>query len=589
MGLFTAACLFRDDPRAPAWRESAICWLLDSGMTPLDRVSSRVLSDGKPIGSKVGHITIQPDFTAENHGIVHPDYLGAPLAYRAQFILFSKLAGDTGEIPGIFINWDNIYNKVFKVCASADGGVVPIQSQDWWYYRIGMLNIHIATKLLFDDRHAALLEKKCLHVLETTQAGHDNGTFIDNEPDKCIVSNDFQTLTDMEPSFCSALAVAWLWYMVGGEGVTPVNCEEYEADICRVKHYPHGGTVLQRTKDAFNAFSYRNSAIAFSLPKDKLWTITVPPCSTFGAMKFKDDCSEDYGLSNQDTIRYVENLRVYDDIDTFAAAASINRGLGKARQDVAFVSLPDGVAVYFSRVKAVKDCSIESYTSGLTGVRNEYYKLMPEFAKGYRNIYVDDREPVKMEGYIGGEDIITDFGKARFVAIDDKISYILHGGNNVRYISHHHYPKWKGIEDFLVLNYMENVEMKAGDELPLYVQVCLPNENIEKAREKRLYVSCGGNTDGVILGDRFIFSSLLPSEGLSETSFRIEAGEVPLFEGSVSFRDGIYTHSQTLPVRGCGVRTALAKVKTDRNFDAVVLPCGNTLIRFEGENTYHSL
>jgi len=501
------------------------------------------------------------------------------------------LSGDE-ELPGIRRNWENIYNNAFKLWAGADGGAIPIQSQDWWYYNgFSLLNLHTLFRLWFDDPYAAYLEHRLIDTLETTQAGHERGTFIDKDPDSCVVSSDCQTMRDMEPSVCHYTLYSYLHHLCFGEGVKPATKEEFEEHTNRVHHYPFGGSVVHRTPHAFSAFSYRNNALAFTLPEDKLWTITTPPASGFGVMQFKDGCPDNPGWSNQDIICHTDNLRVYKDIDTFSASMTIDRGLGRVRQDVSFVTLPDGTAVYFRRVKALKACEIRSFTSGLVGVRNEYFQYLPDCAKGYRFLFINDEKGEKMEGYIGGEDVLHDYSGVKYAAIDDKIAYLLHGSNAVRYVSHHNYPKWKGVEDYLVLDYYENLQLNEGDQLPLFTAVHLPNRDITEA--KNLYgqfsVSISGTADAVRVGDMLIYSSLQETAGEIEVKFTYTEGEIPLFMGHTSFKDGIYTWKKSVPVRGCGYLQAVTTIPSDRYFDAVVLSDESVLIRYENEVNYHIL
>jgi len=591
IGIMAAVSMFPDDPRAEKWREGGLRWLLDSGMTPLDMVSSEKLEDGTALRSRIDHIVLHPDYTTENHTMVHPNYLGATLSFRAMTTLLC-LMSDAKFLPGIFYNWEKIYNIAFKFWSGADGAAIPIQSQDWWYYQVhGTLAMHVATRLLFHDPHSALLEQKCIDTFEKTQAGHINGTIYDDHPEKCIISNDFQNLADMEVGTCLSCAYAYLWHMCLGEGVAPALDEKFEEDVDGVRNYPYGGSVVHRSSDAFSTFTYRNVGLAFVLPKDKLWTVTVPPCSTFGEMKFKGGCPENEGWSNQTTIRRMDDVRVYDDLDTYAAALTMDRGLGQVQQDVSFVSLPDGRAVYFQHVFAKKDCEIDTFTSGLVGVRNENFPYMPEYAKGYHMLYVDDLAPEKMEGYVGGEDVLHDYKGASCVTIDDKISYLVRGSNGVLYREHHNYPKWKGIEDYLVLNHYETLKLAAGESLPVFTAVFLPNTDHDAAKRQNetLIVSCGGNADGVILDDTLVYATTQPTQGILEAKFTLCAKEVPLYAGEVSFRDGVYTWRMSGKARDCGYLTAAAKVCACRNFDAVVTLDGTTLIRYEGEESYCAL
>ncbi len=586
LGISAAAYIFHDDPRAEKWKEAALRWMLDSTNRSLDLFSEEILPDGRPLRSVIGHLTLHPDFTAENHGFVHPVYMNTPFEYRITMGLFSMLSG-AGEFPGLRHNLKNIYDSTFRYWSADDGGMLPIQSQDWFYYRIeNYLSAHTMMRLLYDDPYAAYLEERCFETFEKTQAGHPNGTFIDNEPEKCVL-NPTQAMDEFEPTLAVFLVNIYLWHMCLGSGIAAVTREEFEKGTAAVKNYPFGGTAIQRTVDSFSCFSYRNKGVLAVFPKDNLWTITVPPSSTFGKLQFADDCKGRRGISNQAIIHEMKDVQIYDERDSYSASAWIDRGYGRIRQNVAFVSLPDGRGVYFQRVKAMEDCVISSFTSGLTGIRNELYTHLGNRAKGYRDLYINDAVPERMRGYIGGEDIVHDFSDVKYAAVDDKISYLLYGSGSVRYTEHHNYPSWKGIEDFLVLNQYENITLHAGESLPRFILVYLPNRDITEAAAayKNATVSEEGGMDAVILDDILVWS-IYGNDIPKSADFVWDKGEVPLFEGVCSLKNGKYSWTCRVKPKDGGYRVAAKKIRSDRDFDAVVLPDGEILIRYEGESSY---
>lgn len=590
LGIYTAAAMFRDDPRAKGWRDSAINWMLDMAVTPMDMVSGKKIEDGSSLRRHIDHITIHPDYTTENHAVVHPGYLNAPTIFRSVMHLFSMLSG-AEELPGLRHNWNNIYKNVFKILASEDGNFIPVQSQDWWYFlTYENLCTHAASNVLFLDPEAAYMEQNTIDTLAKAQAGHQYGTFLNNDPENCIIT-DSQRLSDWEDAVSSCISYVYLLHFCCGSGASPATKEQYEESADEVRNYPFGSTAVQRLADSMAVFSYRNSAQAMVFPEDKLWTITAPPCSTFGEMRFAGGCPEDEGLSNQGIIRTTKNAKIYDE-SNLAARTTILRGLGKIQQDAAMVVLPGGNTVIFQRVKALEDCEIKQFSNGLVGIRNDCFKNFPEHAPGYRMLSINDAPAIRMDGYDdGSEDVIHDFKAVTSAAIDKKIAYLLHGSNGVRYVSHHKYPKWKGIEDFLVLNCYEGLSLHAGDTLPKFIMVCLPNKGIADANtlKQKFYVSDEGNTDAVILGNTLAYSVINSSNETICASFTLNSKEVPLFEGQNSFKDGVNTWMASGNSKVCGYRSAVQTVAGDRNFDAVVLPDQTVLIRFDGESAYHTV
>lgn len=592
-GIAVAAHMFPDDSRAEKWKHASVNWMLGSAGLPTDRYDSSRLSDGTILRERLTYITFHPDFTTENHGVVHPDYMLAAISFRVRTNLFTLLSGEE-EYPGLRCNWKEIYDKTLKVWAAEDGGAVPVQSQDWWYYKTSYsLTAHAATNLMFCDPEAAYLEKITLDCMETVQNGNESGCFMENDPSKCIIRKEsFQDTGDMETSFATHLLTAYLYHYLLGEGEAPLSREEFESSVDGVYSYPFGGSVLKRSEDSFSCFSWRNSALAFVLPRDSIWTITTPPCSVFGTMKFESPSFDGATLANETRIHTVTDETIVRDSSAFSASARISRGFGTVLQDVAFCSLPSGEAVYFERVRAEADCSLASFQSGLIGVRNEYYPLLPEHAKGYRDFSINGRT-IRMEGYYGGDhDDVYDFEPAEYAALDNKMAYLTRGSSGVTYIGHHYYPVWKGVEDFLILNnHKENLTLRAGEELAPFVLVFLPNRTAEEAKKKneafQVAQSSAAGVDAVVLEHTLVYSNTQYESVSAAFSFRPQAGVIPVYEGASSLSGGVLSWNTRIPRRECGFAEAKLLLHMDApenvRLRLFLTPSGELTILNEGD------
>ncbi len=595
-GIAVAAHMFPTDPRAEKWKNGCISWMLDSASIPTDQYDTSRLNDGTRLCDRLDHITFHPDFTTENHGIVHPDYMLAALTYRVRINLFTLLS-DGQEYPGLRCHWKEIYDQTLKIWAASDGGAVPVQSQDWWYYKTSYsLTAHTATNLLFHDREAAYLEEITASCAESVQNGNESGCFIENDPTKCIVNaRSFQDIGDMEISIATHLLTVYLYHYILGMGELPASRPEFEASVAGVHSYPFGGSILKRTEESFSCFSWRNSALAFVLPRDLIWTITTPPCSVFGTMEFRSPSFSGAPLANEMRIHQVTDEYIERGEDSFSASARIQRGFGAIRQDVAFCALPTGDAVYFEQVKAEQDCELSSFRSGLIGIRNEHYPLLPEHAKGYRDLYVNDSAPVRMKGYYGGEqDDIYEFDAADYIAVDDKMAYLTRGSSGVTYVGHHVYPKWKGVEDFLILNnHKGKLSLSAGEELPPFLIVFLPNQSIEEAKKKNaLLQTAKSNQNGVeavLLDQTLVYHSNRYESVTANLSVLLKTAEIPVLEGVSSYRDGILSWNTRIPARKCGFAQAKGNLvlssPESANLRMILEPSGNLILINEADCT----
>jgi hypothetical protein len=74
--LVLAQCMFPDHPNHSAWAEKAKEYMITAYAAPQDVGSERIV-DGKPLKEWVRGPNVHEDYTLENHGFIHPDYLTA--------------------------------------------------------------------------------------------------------------------------------------------------------------------------------------------------------------------------------------------------------------------------------------------------------------------------------------------------------------------------------------------------------------------------------------------------------------------------------------------------------------------------------
>jgi len=119
MAITLAECMFPHHPNARLWRERAIVYLINSYAREQDKKEPRVV-DGKLVKERVAAVTVHPDFTLENHGRVHPDYLGCFGLMLRSGILYAG-AGVSETPPRLLrwkTHWANVDGKLGVVCTT---------------------------------------------------------------------------------------------------------------------------------------------------------------------------------------------------------------------------------------------------------------------------------------------------------------------------------------------------------------------------------------------------------------------------------------------------------------------------------------
>lgn len=568
IGIFTAAMLFPEHPRNAHWWAAYHKWNVNSMTTFRDRLSHEP-SRGVPLRSRVSAITLHPDYTTENHAFVHPTYMAASLNFRGRELAELLLAGMPADTIDMY-NDREMYERTLKRWAEADGIPSSVQGQDWWYnQQHGFLHGHALMNVLHGDGEAARLEEMALSTIEALQNSNNRGCYLEQHGEDCIIVAEFQQAAiDMEHVSAAHMLNTYLLHKLGGNGAEPADRKGMEARLAGVRVYPYGGLVTHRTETTFTSFSWRNHAMALSLPRSGCWLQTPLFESYTGIVRL----SRDEGASPPINESFVTDSREHHaDVreDGFAAYALLERGNKHLLQHVGFVSLPDGRSLYWEQFEALESVALKTLHTGVVGIRNEYYRELPDWAKGYRELHLPDQMQRFESWRLNSSDTVADYPSCHYLNIDDKAGYLLYGSSGIRYHNQHVHTKWKGGEDRLILNCRAApVALAAGERTGLFVIVNLPNfttaQTAEVAGRGRLYegrIAGGdsGDSNGVLLGaglwqdGRYLvyFNNRERSAFVSFSEVQ-DGKPISLYPGDIRIGDGAYKWSGRIPARQSG-------------------------------------
>lgn len=524
-GIAIAADMFQNHPHGPAWRAGYSRWAMNALTTFRDRFRNEKV----PIHTA----TLLPDYTAENHGFVHSTYMLLGIVQKSFNSVCAMIAG--GEpMHGTLFNNEILYERAIRMCTQSDGFVIPVQGQDWWYNRQHEACFaHAVLHVIHRNSDAARFEHNVLNRLEQIQNSNANGCYIEENGAELTI-RAYQTVEDFERRAASDMLMCYLLHAFGGGAVEPSAQSDMLDRLVGVYEFPYGSFIVHRTKTSVSTFSWRNHVMAYTLPNNGLWTVTPLHASMTGSVSF-DVSRRVNGLDNEAVVKDTERFRLYPGNNGFAATVSMTRGDGELKQDVAFVSMPDGRSVYIEQIRALKRCSVTRLQTGKIGVRNENYRELREIAPGRKTIYFEDRAVV-FEGANRGSDSTRSFPGLRYANVDDQIGYVLYGSVGVSYTNQRHYAKWKGIEDILVLNDRGPIRLAENERLPPFICLSVPNaDHRSTAEEAERTVLLACETDLVVLLE--IRGYLVYANGQSvdmiatgHRSIR-QSSPVPLYEG----------------------------------------------------------
>jgi len=342
--LSIAAVLMPEDPRRSRWEKAFQRWALSAFLRPADERSSEVV-DGRPLAEQFTGANIYDDFTLENHGRVHPDYM-ATFILSMGCVLDYALSGRKAP-EAVFHNASGIYENL-KWFSLPSGGLVYPNGQDWellrdpeWIYPHALMAAHGG------DPDAWSLLRPCLTTQERMQARSPSGTvYLDDE--------FFFPSTLSDQLYYTAMA----WLALRYRGLI-VDCPTTRNGVLRLDG---GRLILNRTPSAIHTFSWGAQVMAQVIPF-QLDRVTSPHArSGIGHIRLAGD-SEELPV-------HIHHVDVKSDSQRFDATLELDHGDGAVRAFLHCASEADGTWRMREKLVALRDVETEEVATGLIGVLN---------------------------------------------------------------------------------------------------------------------------------------------------------------------------------------------------------------------------
>lgn len=359
--LSVAMLLMPHDERAAEWERQFQRWTLSAFLRPADRNSQQIV-DGRPVAEQFTGANVLDDFTLENHGFVHPDYMGT-------FTLSLGCATDfrmTGrkEPEALYWNVAGIYENL-KWFLLPDTGYVYPSGQDWTIFRQpAWITCHVLMFAYGHDPEAWDLLQESVAVTEKMQQRSPEGAIYD-------ASQFFFASTQTD--IASALARAWLHLHFA----TPQGMGEYRPRL-GVRHLEFGKIVLHRTPEAVIALSY-GPVVMGTITVNRHDRVTSPDQrSLFGQVILA-------GEKNALPIK-LQTVEVMAEDDGFAARLTLHHG-DAVTAEWSMKSFSGGKLEVSEKLVALRPCTITEVATGLIGVLNNVNWI---FETGQRVLVLND-------------------------------------------------------------------------------------------------------------------------------------------------------------------------------------------------------
>ena len=343
--LALAANMMCDHPRAAKWDEAARRYMYNSLSVAVDQADETPGDFDRPIRQWVTTVNAHPDFTVENHRLVHVGYLKTTVAMLSESACHYAVV-DTPAPRACFHHVGEAFD-VLLACSAWDGAPVYFGGNDWKTFHSQATDIvmYAGMGVLADDGRAAYLEETALdwlRRLQQTEGGYYN------------VRRDIEY-----GGFCATRLIAcYLLHAVSGEGASPVTKTEFDRGCTGVKHLEFAKAILHRTPTKFASFSWGPKRIAIAMPTNGNWVVWPHFASYLGLVNGKEPSR-----------RYAELTKLNHAIgaDSFTVTGRLSRLDGQVTQDFAFASLPSDVTVYVERLTAAEGSRVTSRETGVVG------------------------------------------------------------------------------------------------------------------------------------------------------------------------------------------------------------------------------
>ncbi len=417
--LSAAMLLAPDHPRRPAWEKAFQKWVFSSLLRPADARSDAVV-DGRTVREQFTGANVYDDFTLENHGFVHPDYMqcfGLSLGCALDYHL-------TGRKPpeALLYNVAGIYENL-KWFLLPDGGFVYPNGQDWELFRnAAWVRSHLLMAVYGGDPDSWHWAGWSLETLERMQARSPQGNVF--LPEEYFFAS---TQTDLFRS----LGHSWLILQTAG----PVK--RGFRDRRGVRRLDSGGIILNRTGGAVHTLAWGARVMAQCVPYRLDRVVSPIERSGIGHVRLQ-------GAKEPLPLRLAA-ASVKDGPDWFIGELTVDHG-GKVRAELRFQSAADGAWTMREKLTALDDLTTAEVATGLVGVLNNRTWV---YERGRREVAFGGKTTAV--GAQSGKTIEDD--AAHDVAIDGVLSIHADKPLRVRYFGASQ-PERARATERLYLNYL---------------------------------------------------------------------------------------------------------------------------------------
>lgn len=426
--------MFPNHPHAAAWREKAIEYMMNVLSTGADRKDNTIV-DGRPVSQWNCTENIHPDFTLENHNILHPSYMQCSSYFLTEAAMAYAYAHQ--PIPQAASHHLMDVWRTFQTILLPTGETAYPQGQDWELHGLNPINLFASLGTLMKDPVAAKMEKINIQYMRAWQQFSNGSLAVPGSP--------------LGFTRSSIQAEQATWSFLAHKVFGPATDEAAPVQPDLVKHYLLVDLIMHRTASKFVSFSWKNRVMgelaSTAAGHESNPFFFVPIWNGFiGATDLADHTDKKI-TAGEHSVKKFEN--------GFETTGAIQTNGGLLKQMLRMTSLGEKTVVYQDRITALSDVSVTREQGIPVGIEND------EVTGGKRTVYY------------GGGKTTFDWQKPQpafavagnWANVDGRLGVVAVNGSGIAYVQATGYNPQGLYADVLCGSYSsEPKSFKAGDE-----------------------------------------------------------------------------------------------------------------------------
>ncbi|MBN2210055.1 MAG: discoidin domain-containing protein [Sedimentisphaerales bacterium] len=327
------------------WNQAAKKYLYNTFSVTADHSDPTIGDDGLAISDWVTTVNAHPDYTVENHGLVHVGYLKTSLSMLLENAVHYPVTGN--PIPNACFHHASDAAAVLNKCMSWEAAPIYFGGNDWKtvHTQNSDINIYATLNVLDSDPLAAYEEETALYYLRAMQQ---------------LEGGYYNVRRDIEfGGLCATRLIScYIAHALEGAGTAPITETQFNQQVSNLTLLEYGEVIIHRTPTKYASFTWGPKRIALAYPENGTWVHWPHYSSYLGNINGVDPSESNASLQELNTRLGVNN---------FSATGRLSRLGGNVTQDFSFTSLPGDLVIYIEHLTAQPGYSVTARETGILG------------------------------------------------------------------------------------------------------------------------------------------------------------------------------------------------------------------------------